>query len=192
MSAIKGLFLLLIISVVTSCSAEQHYYKNAFKQQNLNLTHSDTLTFSFKGKTNSSQYWQGNLMAYHSNQKVKLVEYGKWTQYDPNNPEKIFTKALYDTLGTRLIIVSEIYSNNTKGLINRVTCNDTLINNIQVRKCDYIWYFENGSLNHEYSIVTFTNPNKGKKYGVETVYEIDGKVKSTKTHSPIIKYGSIN
>ena len=177
---------LLIVLFFSTCKVEQHYYQLAFESQQSNLNEGDTLVFPFMGKANPYQYWKGNLIAFRINSELKIYEYGDWYQYNPKNSQEIWTTSLYDTLGLNLVIMSKIHNTVTGELRNIVNCNDTTLNNIELRKCDYKWYFDNGSLNHQYSIITFKNPDTGKKYGTETTYNPDGTVKSTELHEPVI------
>src|SRR5688572_20131605 len=184
----KYLRLLLVLLVIVSCRTERYYYRKAYNNLDSNLAQGDTLIFPFKGRANSfQQYWQGNLMAYHSNGEIKICEFGKWIQFNPKDHEEIWTTTAWDTLGLNLVLYSEVYNNEISKLSNRVVCNDTLVSNVQVRKCDYRWYFDDGKLKHQYSIVTFGNPGEsGQKYGDEIIYERDGSVKSTVLHQPTI------
>jgi hypothetical protein len=178
---LKYLSFLIILLLIASCRTEKYYYQKAYNNLDSNLEEGDTLIFPFKGKANSfHQYWRGNLIAYHSNGKMKMCEFGKWQQYNPKDPAEIWTTTAWDTLGHNLVLYSEVYNNYIGQLSNRVVCKDTLLNSVQIRKCDYRWYFDDGKLKHQYSIVTFGNPGEsGQKYGSEIIYERGGGVKST-------------
>jgi antitoxin component YwqK of YwqJK toxin-antitoxin module len=182
----------VLFLIITSCKVEEHYFNKAFYDQKKNLFEGDTLVFPFEGKSNPSQYWKGNLIAYKSQGEMIVHEYGRWTQYNPDNPTEVWTLAVFDTLGKNSILLSEIYFEKTNDLMNSVVCKDTAINSILLRKCNYKWYFDNGNLEHEYSIVTFDNPGtSGKKYGVESIYNRDGSLKTTEFHEPKIRKDKI-
>jgi hypothetical protein len=185
------LLILILITSLISCKAEEYYYKQALYEQEPNLEEGDSLTFHFKGQSNIQQYWQGNLIAFINKGELVINETGKWTQYNPENPEEIWTTLIWDSEGQNLVEMSKVHNTNNQKLWNVVNCSDTVINNINLRKCDYKWFYENGELEKEYSIITFTNPNRSKKYGYETIYSKDGSIKSKTYHNRTIKSGKI-
>lgn len=84
---------------------------------------------------------------------------------------------MFDTLGLGLVQLSEVYNSQTNELHNQVICKDTIINKIDLRKCDYKWYYDNGQLNKIYSLITFGNPGaEGKLYGNKITYDESGNI----------------
>ncbi len=181
----------LILLILSACKVEQHYFQQAFKSEGSNLNEGDTLIFPFKGKANPYQYWKGDLIAFRSNGELKINELGTWQQYNPENIQEIWTTLIWDSEGRNLVIMSKVHNTETDELRNIVNCNDTTINNIELRKCDYKYFFDDGTLKQQYSIITFENPDTGKKYGNETTYNTDGTVKSTELHEPEINSQTI-
>ena len=187
----RRLLPLLIVLIFSACKVEQHYFQQAFDSEHSHLNEGDTLIFPFMGKANPYQYWKGELMAFRSNGELKVHEIGTWQQYNPEDTQEIWTTLVWDSEGRNLVMMSKVHNTEIDGLRNIVNCNDTTINSIELRKCHYKWFFDDGTLKQRYSIVTFENPDTGKKYGTETTYNPDGTIKSTELHKPSITSGKI-
>ena len=182
---------LFIFLIFTACKVEQHYFQQAYDNSHANLSEGDTLIFPFIGKANSYQHWKGDLIAFRSNGEVKVHELGTWQQYNPENPLEIWTTQVWDNEGRNLVVMSKVHNTETDQLRNIVNCNDTTINDVELRKCDFEWFYDDGTLKQKYSIVTFENPDTGKKYGTEITYNPDGSVEATELYEPTINATTI-
>lgn len=169
-------FLLLIIAALLDCS-EEWYYKKSFENRYDDIARTDTVIFPYNDKI-LSQYWTGDLIAFKSYADDLVVrEFGEWLQYNPENVEEIWTTTHFDTLGFGLVLDSRVLNNQTGQLFNKVICMDTLINSVEMRKCDYVSWHENGNLSKTYSLITNGNPGEdGKLYGEDNLHNnrLDG------------------
>ena len=179
------LFILVIVLLLFCCKTEEWYYQNSFDKLNTKISSGDTIKFPFNGKSNPYQYWQGDLIAFQNGDKLIIREFGEWLQYNPDDKTEFWTRTAFDTIGWGLVLQSEVFNTQTDGFYNQVICKDTIIDKLNLRKCDYQWYHDNGHLKRINSLITFGNPgDDGKSYGNEIIFDESGNVISTKFHEP--------
>jgi hypothetical protein len=181
--------ILIFIAAVLllNCRTPEWYFQKAYNKLPQTISGTDSLIFPFRGKSALGQYWDGRLIAFRHEGELVIREFGNWAQYNPDDPEEIWTTATFDTSGSGLIISSEVYNSETGGFHNQVICKDTIISSIGIRKCDYRWYHDSGGIEKIYSLITYGNPGvDGKFYGKEVEYDKSGSIKSIKYHQPEI------
>jgi hypothetical protein len=187
--------ILIFIAAVLllNCRSPESYFQKTYKRLPQTVLGTDSLIFPFRGKSALGQYWDGPLIAFRHEGELIIREVGNWSQYNPKDPEEIWTTASFDTSGSGLIISSEVHNTETGGFHNQVICRDTVISSVRIRKCDYKWYHDSGGIERIYSLITRGNPGvDGKFYGKEIEYDESGGIKSIKYHKPEISKSQEN